>query len=232
MGTALLEQGHAPASLAALPVTNPSAVRAVHASFPSADAITAATFGLSFSDVDVARVAAAALRLAREIAGPRPVVGCLGPGPYVAEASRALAAADVLLLETFRSLGDLERALGRVTHPRVWATLSFAHGKTSDGRTPSEVAARLAGRVEVVGANCGDGLEATTEAAIAMVGHGATVLGRPSAGVAHRASAEDFAAAARRMWEAGVTYVGGCCGVGAPHIRAADAARRGLGTGR
>ncbi len=226
MGTALIARGHRPEAIANLPLTQPSAVRAVHASYPEADAITACTFGLSFTQTNASRVAAAALDLARRAAGSRVVVASLGPGPRLVEASRALAAADVLLLETFRSLAALEEALALVSHRRIWATLSFAEGRTTDGWSPREAAERLAGRVEAVGANCGDGLAATTEAALAMVGAGVPVLGRPSAGVQTSARPEAFAAAARRMWSAGVTYVGGCCGIGPAHVRAAARTRR------
>ncbi|MEM9068119.1 MAG: homocysteine S-methyltransferase family protein [Myxococcota bacterium] len=217
MGTALIARGFDPASLVELPLRAPEAILEVHRSFSMSDALTAATFGLSWApNRDVAD---AAIQLAREVAGDRPVIASLAPGAHAAEAASSLRQADILLFETFTRVADLETVLHAVAHPRVWATVSFHKGKSADGYTPGETAARLVTtQVEAFGANCGDGLRETAANAIAMVGAGRPVIAQPNAGVGTTASPEAFAATAASLRDAGVAIIGGCCGVTAAHL--------------
>lgn len=217
MGTRLIARGVAPSEVWRAPIDHPELVAAIHRSYPRANAVTAATFGLSMhaDDPDVPAVAAAALQLARDAAGDRTVVASLGPGeperivPYLD--------ADVLLLETFTRLDELRDALARCAFdgPR-WATLCFLGPRTIDGATPEDARDLDA---DAIGVNCGDGLE-SARLALRMLGD-KPVIAQPSAGVDASATADGFAAMARELWREGVAMVGGCCGIHAKHIAVA-----------
>ena len=239
MGTALIAGGADAMRLEALLLEEPARVRAIHAAHAraGAEAITTHSFGLArraAGGEDVRELGRRAVALAREV--ERPVLGSIGapaaePAPRAVEAAaRALAGADALLLETFTSgeaLLAALRAAGEVGLP-VWACASFADGRTREGWTPAELAERLGeAGAAAIGAGCGDGPEATAEAARGMLGAGAPVLAIPTAGVGRAMAAGDFGALAGALYEAGVAAVGGCCGTDAAHVAAVAAATRG-----
>lgn len=219
MGTRLIARGVAPDLVWRAPLDHPELVLDIHRSDVAADAITAATFGLSWHPEAARDVASAALRLARQAAGQRPVIASLAPGKPERVAP-LLADADVLLLETFDRLDALQAALERCEFvgPR-WATLSILGDRTGDGATPEDAARDL--DADMIGVNCGAGLHETAALAKRMVGGTQRVLAQPSAGVESPASPEVFADVAQALWSHGVAVVGGCCGVGHAHLEAA-----------
>ena len=219
MGTCLIARGVAPSEVWRAALDHPEWVAEIHRSYARADALTAATFGLSahVAHGDVAAVAAAALKLARDAAGDRPLIASLGPGEPE-RITPLLGDADILLLETFTRLDDLRRALDRCDFegPR-WATLCFLDEQTTDGASPEDAARAL--DADCIGLNCGTGLQ-SARLALRMRGD-RPVIAQPSAGVQTQASPERFAAFASELWNAGVAIVGGCCGIHAEHIAAA-----------
>lgn len=147
-----------------------------------------------------------------------------------AEQAGALAAegVDALLLETFSDLDEIRPALAaaRATGLPVVASLVFDSGPARDrtmmGTTPEQaVAALVEAGADVLGANCGRGIEgyipicrrlrAATERPLWI---------KPNAGLpevvdgraVYRTSPEQFAARVPDLIAAGATFVGGCCG--------------------
>ncbi len=142
------------------------------------------------------------------------------------------AGVDVLILETFQSLQELEEAIGFAKeHPEipVIAQMVFtADRRTVDGLTATEVAKRLVkAGADVIGANCGIGPPELYDVGNEMVGHGAPVCIQPNAGLPssidgrtiYVANPEHFGVFARRMLKTGVKLVGGCCGTTPEHTR-------------
>ena len=154
------------------------------------------------------------------------------------EQTRALAEAgvDALLLETFTDLGELLPAVAsaKATGLPVVASMVFDSGAQQDrtmmGTTPEQAAAQLieAG-ADVVGANCGRGIEgyvpicrrlrAVTDIPLWI---------KPNAGVpelvdgrtVYRTAPGTFAARTLDLITAGATFVGGCCGTNPEFIKA------------
>ena len=217
MGTRLIARGVAPADVWRAPIDHPALVAEIHRSYPRAEAITAATFGLSAhaDHPDTPRIAQAALRLARDVAASRPVIASLGPGRPDAVA-HLLADADVLLLETFTRLDALKHALEHCPFdgPR-WATLCFLGEHTSDG-APPEAARDL--DADAIGVNCGADA-GSARLAVRMLG-ALPVLARPTAGTDTPVPPSELAALARELWDRGVSWIGGCCAAHAEHIDA------------
>src|SRR6202048_4020804 len=138
---------------------------------------------------------------------------------------------DLLVLETFTALGELEAAVeaARATapHPPVVAHLSF-----DDEATPAQAAAALVRALEPlhvtgIGANCGSGPYAALEVTTHLVAAGARhVSVMPNAGLPQRVGGRlvystgphYFAEVAERLVSAGARFVGGCCGTGPAHI--------------
>ncbi len=155
-----------------------------------------------------------------------------------AEQARALAegGADGIVVET---LADIEEARLAVSAARetglpVAACMVFDSGPSRDrtmmGVTPEQAAAALeeAG-ADIVGANCGRGIEGYVEIARRL--RAATrkpVWIKPNAGlperegdrVVYRTTPEDFAARVPALVGAGADYVGGCCGTSPAFIAA------------
>src|SRR5262249_32028829 len=143
---------------------------------------------------------------------------------------------DLLVLETFTALGELELAVrvARRIAPDipVVASLSF-----DDESRPSEAAAALVATVcplgvTAVGINCGSGPLLAHNVTRHLAGAGAGVMGAwPNAGVpqgmggrlVYTAGAEYFADCAAQMVADGARIVGGCCGTGPAHIAATRA---------
>jgi 5-methyltetrahydrofolate--homocysteine methyltransferase len=199
--------------------------------------------------VAVARAAAGAGVIVAGSLGPTGGLlapyGPLDPGAvgsaYAEEAAALVAAGvDLLWVETMM---DLQEALAAVDGARqaapdvpVVATMVFTRGRTMFGDRPVDAAAALAEHGVVgVGANCGDGFASVEDVIGAMAGAvpGLQVIAKANAGAprrepdgrtVYRATAEEAAAYARRVADAGATIVGGCCGTTAAHIGAiADA---------
>jgi methionine synthase I (cobalamin-dependent)/5,10-methylenetetrahydrofolate reductase len=173
-------------------------------------------------------------------------------GPARAEAFReqiqALAdgGVDALILETFGYLDELAEAVTVAMETcdlPVIAQATFADdGRTLGGETPREVATTLSGlNVAVLGTNCTLGPQGVLSVIEAMVPHTSLpVSAQPNAGLPRRVAGRRFeynvdgayfARYARRLAEAGVTLVGGCCGTTPTQIQAAVSEIAGLPAG-
>ena len=249
-------------------VTQPELVRGVHESYLQAGSqvLTTNTFGanrfkLRKHDLDrqTVEINESAVLLAREVAGGRAyVAGSVGPsgltfdalaGPDGKRAEQALeeqirlladAGVDVLCLETFGVLAELENAtrMARDYAPGLPVVASYTFQPTGLGRggqTPAQVARRLVeAGADVVGANCGGGPDLIFRVATPMVGCGKPVLAQANAGrpetvdgrTIYVANPEYFGVFARRLLKAGVKVLGGCCGTSPDHIRRMSNAAR------
>jgi homocysteine S-methyltransferase len=272
MGSYLYERGvlHT-RSYDELSLSNPDLIRRVHADYLQAGAqvIETNTFGANrmalarhgFGD-QMQRINRASVALAREVAGDKAwVAGAVGPSGVKFGVARAaekklarfalaeqidvlvLAGVDLILLETFTSILELECAIevAKERGPRVpvVAQLVFdGHGLADGGLSPAEVADRMiAAGADVVGANCGLGPAELYTVGTAMVGRGKPVIIQPNAGLPasvegrtiYVANPEHFGVFARRMLKSGVRLVGGCCGTTPEHIRSMLGAVRMMG---
>ncbi|MBA3461029.1 MAG: bifunctional homocysteine S-methyltransferase/methylenetetrahydrofolate reductase, partial [Deltaproteobacteria bacterium] len=196
----------------------------------------------------------AAVAIARDVAGDRAyVAGAVGPSgarfgiATAAERRNArfalaeqvdvlvLAGVDVIMLETFTSILEMELALevarerGGSRMPVIAMMVFDAHGKAEGGLSPNEVADRMiAAGADVVGGNCGIGPAELYQVTTGMVGRGRPVIAQPNAGLPasvegrtlYVANPEHFGVFARRMLKGGVRLVGGCCGTTPDHTRA------------
>ncbi len=192
--------------------------------------------------------------LHREAIGDAPawVAGSIGPSgkilavgeikedeltAMVTEQAQALAAggADVIVLETFSELKEVLLALRVVkdaTDLPVIASMSFDSGpqrtRTMMGAKAEECAAALddAG-ADVVGCNCGAGIEHILPVVVAL--RGATELPlwvKPNAGMPEleggravwKQTPDQFVHFVPPLIEAGANVIGGCCGSGPDHI--------------
>jgi len=152
---------------------------------------------------------------------------------------------DLLVFETFYSLIEMEQALAaaRAVYPGpVVAQLAFSEERREiEGAPPVDAARRLRGwGADVVGANCAEGPAFLFGVARDLLAAGAPVSVQPNAGRPRRldertlymTTPEYFGVYARRLYQAGVSLVGGCCGTGPEHIRTVVDAARMLGGGR
>lgn len=154
------------------------------------------------------------------------------------EQAMALASggADGIVIET---MGDLEEAklataAAKSTGLPVVACMCFDSGAEKDhtmmGITPEQAAEGLQSvGADVIGANCGQGIEGYI--AVAKRLSQATDLPiwiKANAGipqvvdneVVYETTPEQFATRARELLDAGVTFIGGCCGTSPDFIRA------------
>lgn len=140
----------------------------------------------------------------------------------------AVAGADALVIETMSDPAEAKCAVmaARATGLPVVACMAFDSGKnkmrTMMGTTPQEAATILtAAGADVLGANCGQGIEGYLE--LYRVMSSATrcpIWLKPNAGspelagleTVYRTTAEAFAEGASVLIEAGVAFMGGCCG--------------------
>jgi homocysteine S-methyltransferase len=249
-----------------LNVSQPELVRRIHEEYVAAGAelvetntfganrIVLATHGLA-DQVDA--INRAAVALARQAARDRAyVAGSVGPSGVdfrtaplrerkaarfaLAEQIDVLVVAGVdgLVLETFRSVVELEEAIQvakqRAGRLPVFAMMTFDSSGRADGEiSAADVASRLvAAGADVVGANCSTGPSELFRVASEMVGQGRPVIIQPNAGfpcakdgrLFYAANAETFGLYARRLLKAGVQIVGGCCGTTPDHIRSMQGA--------
>jgi 5-methyltetrahydrofolate--homocysteine methyltransferase len=155
-----------------------------------------------------------------------------------AEQASALAAgeADAIVVETMSDLGEAVIAVraAKSTGLPVIASMVFDSGKNNDrtmmGSTPEDVARELTDAgADVIGANCGLGMEGYT--AIGTRLRAATNLPiwiKPNAGlpelvegrIIYHTTADEFARQALVLRDAGVHFIGGCCGTSPEFISA------------
>jgi len=140
----------------------------------------------------------------------------------------AAAGADAIVVETMSDLEEARLAVAAApaTGLPVVASMVFDSGKERDrtmmGTTVEEMAAGLAAAgADVIGANCGLGAEGCIPIARRL--KAATRLPvwmKPNAGLpvmtggkaTYRTTPEEFAAQAALLADAGVAFLGGCCG--------------------
>ncbi len=262
MGTMLYEAGvFINSCYDQLCLTNPALVTEVYRQYvqAGADVITTNSFGANRVRLrafglgeQAGRINEQAARLARAEAGEEVLVaGSVGPitepGQLLlaeqadearaafAEQMTALAAggADLILLETFSHLAELElaAAVARQTHLPVLACFAVnERGESSVGASADALAAALDANddVDAVGLNCGNGPAGAFEALQHVLPHtGKPVVVMPNAGfpraiggrMLYLTSPEYFTEYAKRFIEMGVRGVGGCCGTTPEHIR-------------
>ena len=245
-----------------LNLTQPHLVRQVHDEFlrAGADVIETNTFGVSTFKLGphglagrMEEIHLAGARLAREAAGDTHwVAGAVGPlGVAVeplgrvgldearAEFARRIAAlasggVDLIVLETFLDLSELEaaiRAAREVCDLPVAAQVVLGNSHALVVGTPVEQAVeRLdAAGADVIGLNCAVGPKEMLDALEIVVAHTSRPISlMPNAGAPrlvdgrtlYLSSPEYFAEFSKRFIQAGASVVGGCCGTTPEHIKA------------
>jgi 5-methyltetrahydrofolate--homocysteine methyltransferase len=143
---------------------------------------------------------------------------------------------DAILVETMTDIKEARIAAEGAleTGLPVVASFVFDSGKNRDrtimGTTIEQAATALAGSgVQGIGANCGSGIREFIPLCrrLASASH-LLVWIKPNAGLPeivagkpmYRTTPEEFASAARQLFEAGANFVGGCCGTSPAFIRA------------
>ncbi|MBI3577984.1 MAG: bifunctional homocysteine S-methyltransferase/methylenetetrahydrofolate reductase, partial [Ignavibacteriales bacterium] len=140
---------------------------------------------------------------------------------------------DVLILETFVSLQELDEAITaakELTNLPIIAQKAFPEdGSILSGTFPLEVVEHLLQRgVDVVGANCTVGPQRMFSIIRTMYKDGVYLSAQPAAGIptllngrsVYHTTPEYLAAYAKELVQAGVTLIGACCGSTPAHIRA------------
>ena len=164
----------------------------------------------------------------------------------LAEQITALAegGADAILIETQMALEEAVvgiRAARENTRLPVFATMVFDLGPrgffTMMGVTPERAATELrAAGADVVGANCGNGVDRMIDLAAQMrAADDGPMLIHSNAGIPdmkdgeiiYNEGPEFMAERLERLAEMGVNILGGCCGTGPDHIRALSARLKG-----
>ncbi|MBP1691036.1 MAG: 5-methyltetrahydrofolate--homocysteine methyltransferase, partial [Bacteroidetes bacterium] len=158
------------------------------------------------------------------------------------EQASALDGADAIVIETMTDLEEARIAVraAKTSGLPVVASMVFDSGKDKDrtmmGSTPEDVAEALAeAGADVIGANCGLGMDGYIPVAKRL--RAATALPiwiKPNAGlpelvdghIIYRTTPGEFANQARALREAGVAFVGGCCGTSPEFIQALHKALR------
>jgi len=176
-----------------------------------------------------------------------PPLGTLGEADLIrafAAQARAIAAggADGIVIETMMDLGEAKAALRAVkdhTSLPVAVTMTFekkARGYfTMMGLAPDRAVSALeqAG-ADIVGANCGAGIDQMVEVAREMRRETSLPIWcKPNAGLpelvngltVYREPPEAMASKLKDLMEAGARIIGGCCGTSPAHIRALVQAR-------
>ena len=261
MGSLLYERGvFFTRSFDELNLSSPELVQQVHREYAEAGADIIETNSFGASRIALARhghadkvveINRAAVRLARTASPDVYVAGSVGPTgiPYDDASSEeqalvqaafeeqigalADAGADLILLETFVHLGEIEAGIAAARKvggglPIVAQVVFDTDGRARGGIAPDEMARRLCRwGADVVGANCGVGPPELFEVGMAMLAAGAPVSLQPNAGLPrivegrtiYVANPEHFGVWARRALQAGVRLVGGCCGTTPEHTR-------------
>lgn len=155
-------------------------------------------------------------------------------------AALATGGADGLVIESMMDAKEAGLAIqaAKTTRLPVVACMVFTSGKHHDhtlmGLSCSDAGrAMVAAGADIVGANCGIGIEAYVPVCRQL--HDATGLPvwiKPNAGlpeirdgqVVYPTSPSEFAKFAKTLCQAGAAFIGGCCGTGPDHIRSVKAA--------
>jgi len=155
-----------------------------------------------------------------------------------AEQARALASAgaDALLVESMSDIEEARLAVGAAKATGLWVVASMvydsgaARDRTMMGTTPEQDAEVLAAAgADVVGANCGRGIEDFVGVCRRFrAATGLPLWMKANAGLpewedgktVYRTTPEAFAAHVPALVEAGVRFLGGCCGTTPEFIRA------------
>ncbi|MBI3005672.1 MAG: bifunctional homocysteine S-methyltransferase/methylenetetrahydrofolate reductase [Ignavibacteriales bacterium] len=143
------------------------------------------------------------------------------------------AGVDLLILETFVSLTELDEAISaakELTKIPIVAQKAFPEdGAILSGTFPVEVVEHIMSRgVDVVGANCTVGPQRMFSIIRSMYKDGIALSAQPAAGIPtllngrsiYHTTPEYLAQYAKELLQAGVTLVGACCGSTPAHIRA------------
>ncbi len=146
------------------------------------------------------------------------------------------AGADGIVIETMADLDEARIALRIAKRSRLPVVVSmvFDSGKNRDrtltGVTPEQAARELTSAgADVVGANCGHGIEGYIPVCSRMRSATTSPLWmKPNAGLpelvdgvaTYKISPQEFAARVPALVQAGANYVGGCCGTNPEFIRA------------
>jgi methionine synthase / methylenetetrahydrofolate reductase(NADPH) len=157
---------------------------------------------------------------------------------------------DCFVLETFHDVDEIHqaiRAVRELCNHVIFAQMTINdHGETSYGTSPEVFTQRLDGWLkrdgyDVIGLNCSVGPQIILEAVEKMRGHTTLRLSAiPNAGLPrdvqgrqmYLASPEYMAKYAKRLINAGVKFIGGCCGTTPAHIKLIVDAVRALSPGR
>ncbi len=150
--------------------------------------------------------------------------------------SLADAGADGIVIETMTDLSEALIALeaAKATGLPVAVSLVFDSGKSKDrtmaGDTQEQAAAALVSAgADIVGANCGLGIEGFVSICRRMRAvTDAPIWIKPNAGLpvveggrmVYKTAPDEFASQARVIVEAGASFIGGCCGTTPEFIRA------------
>ncbi len=151
-------------------------------------------------------------------------------------AAQAEGGADAILIETMADLKEAElavRAAKRVCSLPVCVTMTFEAGqqgyRTMMGVSIEQAVTKLINiGVDIIGTNCGNGIEQMIEIIRTMRSFTNTsLIAHPNAGMPRLEngqtvfdqSPEDFAAHVPTLIDAGAQIVGGCCGTTPEHIR-------------
>ncbi len=141
---------------------------------------------------------------------------------------------DLIALETMSDLREAKVALEvalRVSPVPVAVQMSFVEGdETITGTSPSQALLELADMgATIVGANCGQGPQATIDVIKKMAGRRDVFLSAmPNAGIARYTggrfsyphNTDYFASRSEELVNLGVSIIGGCCGTTPAHIAA------------
>jgi methionine synthase / methylenetetrahydrofolate reductase (NADH) len=157
---------------------------------------------------------------------------------------------DCFVLETFHDVDEIHqaiRAVRELCNHVIFAQMTINdHGETSYGTSPEVFTQRLDGWLkrdgyDVIGLNCSVGPQIILEAVEKMRRHTTLRLSAiPNAGLPrdvqgrqmYLASPEYMAKYAKRLINAGVKFIGGCCGTTPAHIKLIVDAVRALSPGR
>ncbi|MFH0989146.1 MAG: bifunctional homocysteine S-methyltransferase/methylenetetrahydrofolate reductase [bacterium] len=143
------------------------------------------------------------------------------------------AGVDLLMLETFVSLNELDEAIDaarEVSDLPIVAQKAFPEdGSILSGSFPLEVVEHLLSKgVDVIGANCTVGPQRMFSLIRSMYKDGVVLSAQPAAGIptllngraVYHTGPEYLATYAKELVQAGVTLIGACCGSTPAHIRA------------
>ncbi|MFC1850384.1 bifunctional homocysteine S-methyltransferase/methylenetetrahydrofolate reductase [candidate division CSSED10-310 bacterium] len=271
MGTMLYARGiYINQCFDALNLNNPDLVQQIHQDYLNAGAeiLETNTFGANYFKLaayglegKLSEINRLGAEIARKAGGNEVyIAGSLGPlgkpmAPignisseqaytsfYQQAAALVEGGCDLLILETFTSITEIELAIDavrEVTNLPIIAQVTFTDlEETLMGETPEQVAFRLSRKsIDVLGANCSQG-PAGILTVIERMGQSSSLplSAQPNAGMPrmvegrfiYLSSPEYMAEYAKRLIQAGVSIIGGCCGTTSTHIKAITAAVRAL----